>query len=151
MSKVVEAVENAIKQLGLSKVAVRVSDEKAEAIYKSLISTFVTGGDRRWWWEAFKLPSASIEYEDGMGFKRISNFVPDKKEIVWFVVEDDQLPYYPIYEASTENVSSIISECFAFEYYLVPKDKSWLVCENHHNRVIGVGGSVISAIESASM
>jgi hypothetical protein len=53
--------------------------------------------------------------------------------------------------ASPENAVKIIGECFGFEYYLVAKDKSWLLCENHHNRVIGVGTPVVSAIEKARM
>lgn len=150
MSQVLEEVEKAILLLGLSKDVSLLKDEGAP-VYCSLVAHFVDGGDRRWWWEAFSQPSESITYDDGKGFEQLNQFVPDSKEVVWFVVEDDQLPYYPIFEASTENVMKIIGECFAFEYYLVPRDKSWLLCENHHNRIIGVGKQVVSAIQRVNM
>lgn len=150
MSFVLEEVENAIKLLKLSN-EVNLVKEEGEAIYKLLIETFVEGGDRRWWWESFRGPSESITFDDGKGFERLAELVPNKNEIVWFVVEDDQLPYYPIFEATTENAVKIIGECFAFEYYLVPKDKSWLLCENHHNRIVGVGENIVRAIKQVSM
>ena len=150
MSQVLEEVEKAISLLGLSK-EVRLLKDEGASLYDSLVTHFVEGGDRRWWWEAFSHPSESITYDNGKGFEQLSQFVPDSKEVVWFVVEDDQLPYYPIFEASIENVTKIIGECFAFEYYLVPTDKSWLLCENHHNRIIGVGAQVVSAIQRVSM
>jgi len=150
MSQVLEEVENAIRLLKLTK-EVNLVDSEGEAIYKSLIETFVEGGDRRWWWESFRDHSESITFDDGKGFERLAEFVPNKSEVVWFVVEDDQLPYYPIFEATTENIIKIIGECFAFEYYLVSKDKSWLLCENHHNRIIGVGKNVARAIMQVSM
>lgn len=150
MSQVLEEIENAIDVLGLIEEVVLVKDG-ADILYRSLIDVFVDGGDRRWWWEAFSSPSESITINDGKGFERLLQLVPDINELVWFVVEDDQLPYYPIFEASTKNIVKVIDECFAFEYYLVPKDKSWLLCENHHNRIIGVGNKVVLSIQRASM
>jgi hypothetical protein len=150
MSQVLDEVEKAISLLGLSKDVSLIKDEGAP-LYDSLVEHFVEGGARRWWREAFSLPSESIAYDDGKGFEKLNQFVPDFKELVWFVVEDDQLSHYPIFEASTDNVMKILGECFAFEYYLVPRDKSWLLCENHHNRIIGVGNQVVSAIDRVSM
>jgi len=103
MSQVLEEIENAIRLLNLSH-EVKLVEAEGEAIYKSLIETFVEGDDRRWWWESFREPSESITFEDGKGFERLAKFVPNKNEVVWFVVEDNQLPYYPIFEATTENV-----------------------------------------------
>ncbi|MBL4671801.1 MAG: hypothetical protein JKX81_06040 [Arenicella sp.] len=125
MSQVLEEVETAINKLGLSE-EVGLYDDESGALYNDLIGYFVEGGNRRWWWEAFSQPSEALSSSDPKGFERLSELVPDAKERVWFVVEDDQFPYYPIFEASTEHAIQIIGECFAFEYYLVPKDMSWL-------------------------
>ncbi|WP_136678474.1 DUF6756 family protein [Neptunomonas sp. XY-337] len=151
MSQVLREVENAIESLALDAVVTRVTAPHAEELYKELLEVFVEGGDRRWWWESFKMESQSVAFEDGKGFEHLDEFVPNSKEILWFVVEDDELPFYPIFEASTENVKKIIGECFAFEYYLIPKNKRWLLCENHHNNVIGVGDEVVSAIVQNAM
>jgi hypothetical protein len=68
--------------------------------------------------------------------------VPDASEHVWFIVEDDSLPFYPVYDAIPRAISAVIGECYGFEYYIVQRDLEWLLCENHHNRMIGVGKNV---------
>ena len=145
MSEVIEEIESAITKLGLEKDVMRLEDDEAKAAYLDLLATFVEGEDRRWWWESFKKPSKSKVYEDGKGFERLTEIVPDSKELIWFIAEESQLPYYPIFEASTENVVKIIGECFAYEYYIVPKHKRWLLCENHHDVVLGIGDEVVSS------
>lgn len=147
--QVLEEVNNAISLLNLQNEVHLVKDNGE--LYLELLNTFVKGSDRRWWWESFKQESASITFEDGKGFQRITSFVPNPYEVVWFVVEDDQLPYYPIFECSASNAVSIIGECFAFEYYLIPKNKNWLICENHHNRVIGVGSEITEGLSNYAM
>jgi hypothetical protein len=74
--------------------------------------------------------------------------VPNAQEKVWFIVEEDQMPFYPIYDATPAAIAKIIPECYGFEYYLVPKDKNWIFCENHHDRLIAVGEPVETAIRA---
>lgn len=147
--QVLEEVNKAIAQLNLQD-AVQLVDDNGE-LYLMLLKHFVEGNDRRWWWESFKEESESIAFEDGKGFERVLKIVPNPNEVVWFVVEDDQLSYYPIFECSVTNAVSIIGECFAFEYYLIPKSKNWLICENHHNYVIGVGSEITKGLSSHAM
>ena len=135
--QVLDEVNKAITHLNLQD-AIRLVDDNGE-LYLELLQHFVEGGDRRWWWESFKDESESITIEDGKGFERLGKIVPNSDEVVWLVVEDEQLPYYPIFECSVSDAVSVIGECFAFEYYLTPKSKKWLICENHHDYVIGVG------------
>jgi len=151
MSEVIEEIENAIDLLKLNLSVKRVTAGLEEVLFKELLDCFVEGGDRRWWWESFKESSKSILFENGLGFQELIDIVPDPDEVVWFVVEDDQSPFYPIYEASTLNIVKIIGECFAYEYYLIPKDKRWLICETHHNSIVGIGSEVISSIEEKGM
>jgi len=80
MSQVLEEVENAINLLGLSSEVCLLKDE-GESLYKSLIDTFVEGGDRKWWWENFSQPSKSIAFDDGKGFERLSKFVPNATQL----------------------------------------------------------------------
>ena len=85
-----------------------------------------------------------------MGFKRICSLVPNSREIVWFMVEENQLPFFPIYEACPEDIQNVIGECYGFEYYIIPKFKNWLLCENHHNRMIGIGEKIVKRLKSYS-
>ena len=129
----------------MSKLAIRPSDfrllseNESEALYQELLEHFVEGGDRRWWWESFSKPSESVTFPDNKGFERIIELVPDPAERVWFVVEENQMLFYPIYEATPETIQNVIGECYGFEYYIIPKNRDWLLCENHHSRVIGLG------------
>ena len=149
MELVTAEIENALRKLGVPPESFRLlSDEEGSVLYQELFEEFVTGADRRWWWEAFSKPSSSKNFEDGRGFERIEELVPNPEERVWFVVEEDQLPFFPIYEATPNIIQKVIGECYAFEYYIIPKSKAWLLCENHHNLVIGVGKQISSRLET---
>jgi len=45
----------------------------------------------------------------------------------------------------------IIGEWFAYKYYLVPKEKRWLIYKNDRDYLIAVGNEVALAIGQASM
>ena len=151
MSDVTDEVEMAIGRLALGERVQRLPVEDAARITAELLASFVVGGDRRWWWEAFREPIASKAFSDDMGFKYIVDLVPNRAEKCWFVVEDADSDSYPVYDATPEEVASIVGECFAFEYYIAPKSKHWLICENHHGRIIGVGEEVTRAINVATV
>jgi hypothetical protein len=143
MPLVTEEIEKARITLGLEEADIHLlSPEKNADLYNELCVHFVEGGDRKWWWESFKEKEQSLLVEGEMGFKLIPSLVPDPDERLWFVVEEDQMKFYPIYETTASLASSVIGECYGFEYYLIPKDKSWLLCENHHDRIIGIGSCV---------
>jgi hypothetical protein len=44
-----------------------------------------------------------------------------------------------VYESRAEIIGFVVGECFAFEYYIIDKEKEWLLCENHYNLLIGIG------------
>lgn len=143
MSQVLDEVQEAISRLNLVDKVTRIPEQEEAKLYADLLAHFVSGKDRRWWWESFKSESRSCTYHDGQGFKLLGQFVPDADEDIWFMVEDDQLPNYPIFEATANEAMMIIGECFGFEYYLIPKSKAWLLCEDHHDRIIWVGAEVV--------
>lgn len=151
MELVTKEIENALRLLSVPANSFRLlPDDEGSQLYKELVANFVEGGDRRWWWEAFSKPSSSKTFEDGKGFEKITQLVPNPEEVVWFVVEEDQLPFYPIYEATPAVIQTVIGECYGFEYYLVPKSKEWLLCENHHNRMIGIGKQITERLEACN-
>jgi len=121
---------------------------EARKIFDTALAEFVSGGDRRWWWEAFSKPSYFLDPAGDDGFKYITQIVPDPEEVVLFIAEEDQLDFYPVYEGSAEVITQVIMECYRFEYYLIAKDMSWLLCENHHNRLIGVGETIIERLRN---
>ena len=139
MGEIKDEVSKAIETLKYSKDLISLLDfESGEFIFKDCFSYFVKSGDRRWWWEDFKLDSFDfIDFEEP--YNQIPNIIPDLRKKVWFMIEDIQDPYYPIYECNPLIIPTIIEECVGFEYYIIDKNKDWLICENHHHRLIGIG------------
>lgn len=140
---ITDEILKAVKKLSLGKADFhQLPCEDAEPLYYDLLNLFVSGGDRRWWWESFSKPSESVHFTNGKGFEIITEIVPNKNEPVWFIAEEDQLPFYPIFECTPELIQKIIGECYSFEYYIIPKSKEWLLCETHHDFIVGIGESV---------
>jgi hypothetical protein len=141
MCEITDEIDRAIELLHLKRKVGRLSLAEAGEVNRTVLARFSDGNNRRWWWEAFQ-KSESVSFDDGMGYQRVLILVPNADERCWFIVESQEPGPYPVYEASPAEVVGILGECFGFEYYIVPKDLSWLVCENHHGRVIGCGESV---------
>ena len=143
MSLVTKEIQDAINSLALLENEFRkLADFEAEPLYADLVETFVEGGDRLWWWEAFKPKPISILSDCANGFEMLEAIVPNSDELIWFVAEEAELQNFPIYEGTTKAIAKVIGECYTFEYYLISKDKKWLLCENHHNSLIGVGKAI---------
>ena len=143
METVLTEIESAIKRLGLPSSAIRVlPEEDGRSVYLDALNHFVASGDRRRWWEDFRQESTSYEFPGDDGWLQIPKLVPDPDEKVWFIVEEDALPFYPVYETSPRVACDIIGNCYAYEYYLVHKLKQWLLCETHHGVIYAVGKGI---------
>jgi hypothetical protein len=139
MGEIKEEISIAIKSLGLtSEDIIGLDYETGKKIFSECLNHFVKSGDRRWWWEDFKQYSFSIDHYE-KPFEHLNELIPDLNKKVWLMVEDDQEEYYPIYDCNPKIIKDLIGECVGFEYYIIAKDKKWLICENHHSRLIGAG------------
>lgn len=143
-----DEIRQATDRLGIRASLIRLlGHPEGEARYHAALDRFVASGDRRWWWEDFRKPGRSTKFDCGDGWKHIADRVPDPKESIWLIAEEDSLPHYPVLETTPEVASLIIGECYAFEYHLVAKDLSWQLCETHHNTVCAIGSVVESRLE----
>lgn len=145
MHAVADEIDRAIASLGLDGKVTRLSPPEAAKINQAVESRFVGSSEQRWWWDA--LPTAeSVSFDDALGYQRIPIVVPNASDVGWFIVEGAEPGPYPVHEASPADAVAIVGECSGFEYYLVARDLSWLVCENHHGCIIGSGAPVDAAI-----
>ena len=141
MNDVLEEIQKAIGRLNVSSSECYLLDiESNQRVYEDCLDHFVISGNRKWWWEDFKKCTFSIDHFKNP-VEHLLEYIPKTKdEEVWFMVEaDDNLPFYPIYHVRPNLIPIILRECFAFEYYVISKDKEWLICENHHSQLIGSG------------
>ena len=139
MGQVKNEIAIAIKTLNLGSNLIELLDNKTGfEIFQKCLDRFVKSGDRKWWWEDFKDYSFSIDDLE-MPFKHIEEYIPNLESKVWFIVEDDEEVFYPVYICSPKIIGQLIGECFGFEYYIIDINIKWLICENHHSRLIGSG------------
>lgn len=144
MQTIVDEIQSASKRLGLaSGELVLLAPADSDRAYRAALHQFVGTEDRRWWWEAFREPGVSVPFPAGDRWRKLPSIVPNPSEPAWFIAEDDQLPQYPVFETSAEVAARVIGECYGFEYYMVAKDFSWLVCETHHNSLSVQSGPLL--------
>ncbi|MBK7808830.1 MAG: hypothetical protein IPJ51_21480 [Saprospiraceae bacterium] len=139
MGQVKNEIANAIKTLNLGSDLIELLDDKTGfEIFQKCLDRFVNSGDRKRWWEDFKNISFSVDDLE-MPFEHLEEYTPNLESKVWLVVEDDDEIFYPAYICSPKIIGQLIGECFGFEYYIVDINFKWLICENHHSRLIGTG------------
>lgn len=137
MGEVKVEIEQAIKTLQLKQTDI-CEVINIKKLYLELLDCFVKSGDRKWWWEDFKQEAFYfVAYE--RPFEELIHIIPKESDTVWLMIEDDQEEYYPIYNCKPAVIGELIGECSAFEYYVIDKNKQWLLCENHSDQLIGVG------------
>lgn len=138
-----DEIETARRSLKLVDSQFReVPDTEARSIYEAAESNFVSSSGLLWWWEDFKQPATRVHFPKQDGFRHLQEIALSENEMLWLIVEEERSDCYPVYEGRIAEIQSIIAECSAFEYYLAPKDLSWLVCENHHDVIFAIGAKV---------
>ena len=150
---VMEEIVCARRTLDLSDTALRLlPDDEARTVFQLAEAHFVATPNRRWWWEDFRIPAVTRHFADGRGFEWLTWIVPSPAEVVWWIVEEARRPFFAVYEADVATIQQILGECYPFEYYLIPKDRRWLLCENHSDVLCAIGEEVqhkLKAVEAA--
>jgi len=113
-------------------------------IFKKIESRFImrenTNTKFNWWWENLKKDSISLSFPNNDAWKYLQVII-DKNEKVWFVAGDTKRDSAKLwlFEGKIEQIQQIIGQLYHFEYYLVSKKYEWLLAENHHGALIGLG------------
>ncbi len=96
MGEVHQEIATAIKGLKYTNEQITLLDfDSGKKLYLELLSSFVSSGDRRWWWEDFKVkPFEFVDHEKP--FEKLNEIVPNSAEKVWLMVEDEQEEHYLI-------------------------------------------------------
>jgi hypothetical protein len=136
-------IEDAKQKLNLPVAQfARLSEDEADRITQLAESRFVGNTGLSWWWENFQQPYLKVLFPKQNGSEYLSRIVPDSDEMLWFIVGVAESEAISVYEGRIAELQSLIGECPFFEYYIVPKDFRWLLCENHHNYIFAVGREV---------
>ena len=87
----------------------------------------------RFLWEYLKDPSIVMDKE---GWKKICDFIENKKCVMFFDIDEDNSM---IVINNGQTLYKIISEMFAFEFYITDFETNFLICFNHHDCLLCCG------------
>jgi hypothetical protein len=101
-----------------------------------------------WWWSSFKGPEYDLHFTNGQAYECLDKLI-DAREQVWFVASDSRRESnkFWLFQGRIQGIQSVLREHYAFEYYIVSKKYEWLLCENHHDILIGLK-SIIPKMEA---
>jgi hypothetical protein len=148
-----DTYEDAVAQ---AKLALKISDsefekqpvEESETIVNQIEERFVDGHQWLWWWEHLLQVDFAARHREDRGFLWLHQMLPESEPIVWFVVEPfGEKNQFSLYETQAKHIQPILEECICFEYYVVAKDLSWLMGENHHGCFFCVGEPVTTRLK----
>lgn len=106
-------------------------------ILDKFIERFIEQGQLGWkrhhWpWEVFRHQAGSSQPKDVMAVleKRLS-----PAERYWFIASDSEAKYW-VADAAGSGIVSTLREMYSFEYYIMDRKMTWMLCENHHGMLI---------------
>ncbi|WP_035615508.1 DUF6756 family protein [Haloferula sp. BvORR071] len=103
-----------------------------EAVLDSIAERFLSRGrydlSRIWLWEAFDQITESYVPADVFAEWR-KRLHPE--ESYWFLASDEDGKYW-VAEGTGSAIPEILRETPPFEYYIIDRKMSWILCENHH-------------------
>lgn len=127
-----------------------VSLHQYEDVLAKINTKFLTTrkySDSIWWWTVYKdTNSYSIHFQKGNAFEALDDLLPSDKNY-WFVASEENGKYW-LYESKIESIQWLIANMHAFEYYIIDKKHEWILCENHHDMLIGVGHELINKLRA---
>jgi len=113
-------------------------------VWRGVEARFVIEPRDGWWWSWFRPEPVAVRYIGGasQGYRYITEVAPPNSDPLWLIAGDCLDRSFMVCEGSIRDIRDVIGECYGFEYYIVPKDLSWLLCENHHDVLIAVGDAI---------
>jgi hypothetical protein len=96
-----------------------------------------------WSWQTLKEPHYAIQFLNGQAYQVLPQLV-NASEKAWFAAYANKLW---LFEGTIQAIELLIREHYPFEYYVVAKKYTWLLCENDHDILMGAG-SVMAKMET---
>lgn len=143
-------IERVIKELGLDRSKLfEVPKLRWEEILRNVIEEFVHKthytNELHMAWNRFKDPQVIMRFHNDDGYKYIADLVDDA--YVWFIVEDNKDKLW-VYEGMPDVIIKVIGDAyFIDEYYIISKKYEWILCEDHHRILHGVGDKILDRVK----
>jgi hypothetical protein len=128
-----------------------ISLHRYERVLRRVADHFLARGmldlERGWWWEHLRGESHGLTPTDPLAVVRLL-LSPTTR--YWFIASEGLDRPKWVLEADGFGIMTILTELHHFEYYIVEKKLAWMMGENHHGVVFGVGDDIVSRLRGLS-
>ena len=123
----------------------------AAELLDQVLDTFTVtgrGGRMRYWiWEDLRAPSLFLR--GGHDLEVLATLASPSSR-AWLIVEDFEnakagSPFW-IFEGALSAIAITLRNCHSLEFYVVSRELSWLVGENHHSAWFAAGEHAVAAL-----
>ncbi len=114
--------------------------EIEEKIYQKFCNINHPKHRHTWLWEHFKLETFIYSKLENIPEFYLDKLV-EQNETVWYFVNEtiNERVKFWFYEGTIKSIQKIINETWFVELYVVSKKYEWLICINHHDKLIVTG------------
>jgi len=113
-----------------------VSPHRFEDILDQVAERFLKRGKRNlnqiWLWNEFRNETKSIQSADVI-LELTSRLEP--QDSYWFIASDENGKHW-VAASNGSSIITVLIEMYAFEYYILDRKMTWILCENHHGMLI---------------
>lgn len=113
-----------------------VSLHRFQDILDQIAERFLKQGKRDlnkiWLWNEFRNEIKSSQPADVI-LELTSRLEP--QDCFWFIASDESGKYW-VAESNGSSIITVLREMYAFEYYILDRKMTWILCENHHGMLI---------------
>lgn len=131
MWNIYEEIITAVNTLKIN--VVEISENQSEEIIKKIIKKYTTEKENRYLWEEI-VDYFSVNNKDA--WRWVNEFIGKSEAIMFFNNSDERKSF--IFQ-NGDDLVSVLSETYGFEFYITNKDLTYLICFNHHDILIASG------------
>ncbi|NLM35481.1 MAG: hypothetical protein GX206_08590 [Clostridiales bacterium] len=133
MWNISEEIRSAANRLMIK--AEEIPTKEAEEIINKVITIYARGNIDRYIWERVT-NEVAINHKDA--WQWINTFISNSEAIMFFNPSDEKKAYRL---SNGDDVVTILSETYGFEFYITNKEADYLLCFNHHDVLIACGSA----------
>lgn len=113
-----------------------VSLHRFQNILDQVAERFLKGGKKNlnkiWLWNEFLNETKSSQPADV--FLVLAELL-EPLASYWFIASDENGKYW-VAESNGISIITVVKEMYGFEYYILDRQMTWILCENHHGMLI---------------
>ena len=119
-----------------------VSPHRFADILDQVAERFLKRGKRDlnkiWLWNEFRNETRSSQPKDTIS-ELAKQLEPQTS--YWFIASDENGKYW-VAESCGSSIITVLREMYGFEYYILDRWMTWILCENHHGMLIEAAAAI---------